>query len=201
MEENNRNKVVAFDTLFTTNYTQMLKILITYADPSVQKWIAVYIKFLELQYTLSFIRTRPASSLPLFPHEEPFNAARLCDELLPLCSPSGQEQLKRMKNMCQNLENMQEMMQMMQMMKELFPEGMGPDGQGAADLFSGLVGMAGTSETSGASEMSEMSGASGPSGPGTGFDLSQLFELFTSHTDNPTQNSQVQDDVPESEAT
>lgn len=141
MEENGQEKVIAFDTLFTTNHIQMLKILLTYMEPSSQKTVAVYIKFLELQYTLSFFKMHPASSLPRFPHEDSFNASKLCDEILPLCSQTEQGKLKQMKNMYQNFENMQEMMQMVQMMKDLFPEGENPFGQDPSGLFSGMSGM------------------------------------------------------------
>lgn len=161
MAENDQEKIIAFDTLFTTNHIQKLKILLTYLDPPMQKSIAVYIKFLELQYTLSFFKTHPASSLPQFPHEESFNISRLCDELLPLSSPPEQENLKQMKGMYQNFENMQEMMQMIQMMKELFPEGAGPGGEGNADFLSGLAGMPGMPDLS-------------------GMDFSQIFDMFQS---------------------
>lgn len=153
MTENEQDKVVAFDTLFTTNHIQMLKILLTYVDPSQQKIMAVYIKLMELQYTISFYKMHPASTLPNFPREDSFNASKLCDELLPLCGPAEQENLKQMKNMYQSFENMQEMMQMVQMMKDMFPEGENPLGGDPSALFSGLSGT-------------------------SGMDMSQIFEMF-----------------------
>lgn len=134
MTENGQEKIIAFDTLFTTNQIQMLKILLTYLEPSQQKSIAVYIKFMELQYTISFFNKHPSSSAR-FPKEESFNAARLCDEVLPFCSPSEQEKLIGMKNMYQNFENMQEMMQMIQMMQDMFPESENPFGGDFSQLF------------------------------------------------------------------
>lgn len=147
---------MAFDTLFTTNHIQMLKILLTYVDTSMQKTLAVYIKFLELQYTLSFFRTYSSSVLPGFRQEKDFHIANLCDELLPLCGQEGQEQLKQMKNMFQNFENLQEMLQMIQTMKDLFPESENIFGTDPSALFSGLSGMPDIS----------------------GMDMSQLFEMF-----------------------
>lgn len=141
MDERGQDKVVAFDTLFTTNHIQMLKVLLTYLDPATQKSIAVYIKWMELQYTLSFFRRYPGASIRGLPKEESFDAARLCDEMLPYCAPREKEQLQSMKNMLQNLSNAQEMMEMMQMMKELFPEGENPFQGDAADILSGLSGM------------------------------------------------------------
>ena len=141
MDEKGQDKVAAFDTLFTTNHIQMLKVLLTYLEPSAQRSIAVYIKWLELQYTLSFFRRYPGASLKGLPREEGFDATRLCDEMLPYCAPREKNQLQSMKSMFQNLSNAQEMMEMMQTMKELFPEGENPFQGDAADILSGLSGM------------------------------------------------------------
>jgi len=155
MAENGQEKIVAFDTLFTTNQIQILKILLSYMEPDQQKHMAIYIKFLELQYTLSFFQEYPASS-PAVPSETTMDVARLCDEILPFCNPSEQEMLQNMRNMYQNFQSMQEMMQMVQMMKDMFPEGDSSTGQDPLSMFSGLSGMFGSDGT----------------------DMSQLFEMF-----------------------
>jgi len=155
MEENGQEKIVAFDTLFTTNQIQILKILLSYVEPAKQKHIAVYIKFLELQYTLRFFQQHPYSPLQ-FPNEEKMNAEKLCDEILPFCSPSQQEMLNNMKNMYQNFQNMQEMMQMVEMMKELFPNNDNSTDGNPMSILSGLSGMFSSD----------------------GMDMSQLFEMF-----------------------
>lgn len=152
MSKSNQEKVVAFDTLFTTNHIQMLKILLSYMEPSQQKTIAVYIKFLELEYTISFLKKHPYA-LSDFPKEKNLDTAKICDEISPFLSPSEQEKLCNIRNMLQNFENMQEMMQMVQMMKDLFPEGDNPLGGDPSALFSGMSGM-------------------------SGMDMSQIFEMF-----------------------
>ena len=153
--ENNRDKILAFDTLFTTNHIQMMKILLSYLDPSRQKTMAVYIKFMELQYTISFFQNRPPSTLSCFPQEGSFNPSRLLGEILPLCTPSEQENFLQIKNMMETFENMQGMMETMQMMKDLFPEGGGASGMDPSAFFSGDNGM----------------------------DLSQMFEMFQTMQD------------------
>lgn len=147
------DKVVAFDTLFTTNHIQMLKILLSYVEPSQQKNMAIYIKFLELQYTISFFQKHPHSSLSKHSADGPPNTSKLLDEILPFCSPEQQEQFRQVKNMMETFENMQGMMETMQMMKDLFPEGESPFNGDASALFSGLSG-------------------------GSGMDLSQILEMF-----------------------
>lgn len=139
MTEKGQEKIIAFDTLFTTNQIQLLKILLTYVEPSQQKTMAVYIKFLELQYTLTFFQRHPSSHIN-FPKGEKLDVSILCDEILPFCNPSQQEMLNNMKNMYQNYENMQEMMQMVQMMKELFPESDNSTDANPMSMFSGLLG-------------------------------------------------------------
>ncbi len=143
MNKNRQDKVAAFDTLFTTNQIQMLKILLTYMEPSQQKTMAIYIKFMELQYTMTFFQRYPASSFPPLPRESTLNTSKLCDELVPLCNREEQEKLQNMKNMFQNMENMQEMLQTVQMMKDLFPEGEMPDmsGMDMSQMFEMFQGM------------------------------------------------------------
>lgn len=152
MTEKVQEKIVAFDTLFTTNQIQTLKILLTYMEPSQQKTMAVYIKFLELQYTISFFKMNPSCSLGCANEQGP-NMANLCEEILPLCAPSEQEKILQMKNMMQTFENMQEMMQMVQMMKDMFPAGEGPFEGDPSSILSGM-------------DMSQ---------------FSQLFEMFQNH--------------------
>ena len=47
--------VIAFDTLYTQNHIQILKILLPYFDPYGQSHLAVWIKYLELRYTLEYV--------------------------------------------------------------------------------------------------------------------------------------------------
>lgn len=63
MEEQTTKTITAFDSLFTTNRIQLLKILLPRLAPRQQSCFAVYIKLLELQYTLSFLRSHPGMRL------------------------------------------------------------------------------------------------------------------------------------------
>lgn len=130
MENIGKDKVYAFDTLFTNNRIQMLKVLMAYVPPQIQRSLAVYIKILELKYTLE--QTRYQSDL-FFLSENDSDESGTCDtaalfsELMPYCPPPEQEKLRSMQETYQNIVNMQETMQTLQMMKELFPEGEMPD--------------------------------------------------------------------------
>lgn len=63
MDKNKSDKVLAFDTLYTSNHIQMLKIFLPYLDSNLQKYLAIYIKYSELQYTLSFYKKRKGKSI------------------------------------------------------------------------------------------------------------------------------------------
>ena len=109
MDDKRIDKAAAFDTLFTSNRIQILKILAYYMDPRLLKGLAVYIKMSELQYTLTLFRRHPETSL--------------CNDLMPLCDETQKSALRQITQMMDNIHNFQEMMEMVQTMQELFPEG------------------------------------------------------------------------------
>ena len=114
MDDKRIDKAAAFDTLFTSNRIQILKILAYYMDPRLLKGLAVYIKMSELQYTLTLFRRHPETSLCIAPssaNEE--TATELCNDLMPLCDETQQSALRQIT----------QMMEMVQTMQELFPEG------------------------------------------------------------------------------
>ena len=147
MEEQNTKTITAFDSLFTTNKIQMLKILLPRLAPEQQSGFAVYIKLLELQYTLSLLRRHPGTRLmgngrqlsANFFQGDNTDTVELLDELIPFSGPEERSRLENIKNMIANFKKMQEMMEMIQMLQELFPEGMGRDNP--ADMFSGMSDM------------------------------------------------------------
>lgn len=147
MESNRPDRVTAFDTLFTTNHIQMLKLLLSYLEPSVQGKLAVYIKFMELQYTLSFFQNHPYASMPISSAlSRPCGGiGELMDEILPFCTSKEKENMQNLKNMMQNWENMQEMMQMIEIMQEISP-----------DIFDANSGMPGFDSILGNTDMSQM---------------------------------------------
>ena len=145
------DKVLAFDTIFTTNHIKMLKVLLSFLPPSLQKMLAVYIKFLELQFTLTYFDTHPSpypptkcsgdnnlihtlnsfgglgnilgsfGGLGTLIGEIDLNA--LCKEILPYCSPDERKKLTQFQQMQQMMDNFQHLSQTMEMMKDLFPDG------------------------------------------------------------------------------
>ncbi len=115
--------VMAFDALYTTNQIQKLKVLLPYIEPSMQKHLAVYIKYMELQYTLSHVRKHPfqISGCSISSDEKP-DLRSLCRQLCLYSSPEEIKQLEQMQNMLQTMETMQEMSQTMSALQEIFPD-------------------------------------------------------------------------------
>ncbi|MCM1124659.1 MAG: hypothetical protein NC416_18950 [Eubacterium sp.] len=115
--------VMAFDALYTTNQIQKLKVLLPYIEPSMQKHLAVYIKYMELQYTLNHVRRHPfqISGCSISSGEKP-DLRSLCRQLCLYSSPEEIRQLEQMQNMLQTMETMQEMSQTISALQEIFPD-------------------------------------------------------------------------------
>ncbi len=117
------SNVMAFDALYTTNQIQKLKVLLPYIEPSMQKHLAVYIKYMELQYTMNLTKrhTSALSGCGLSQPEKP-DLKKLCKELCLYSTPEEIRQLEQIQNMLQTLETVQEMTQTMNAMQEIFPD-------------------------------------------------------------------------------
>lgn len=174
MDEKGKETIAAFDRLLTTNRIQMMKIFLSYLPPEQQGGLAVYIKLSELKYAMQFVRQFPGR--PLFLENRTIlslnslldgslleqnqdGVLELLDELLPFSGPRERSYIQNLKNLLTSFSRMREMMAMMDMMKELFPDGMGGEGDlgnifqgmskgdnmtgmsGMADMVSGMAGM------------------------------------------------------------
>lgn len=115
--------VMAFDALYTTNQIQKFKVLLPYIEPSMQKHLAVYIKYMELQYTLSYVQRHPfqISGCSISSEDKP-DLRALCSQLSLYSSPEEIRQLEQFRNMLQTMETMQEMSRTMSALQEIFPD-------------------------------------------------------------------------------
>lgn len=144
MEDIRQDSILAFDTCFTNNHICMLKILLPFCESSLQKYLAVYIHFLELQYTLSNF-TSLSKTLNC---DKPSEPLQIFDKLLPYCTPREKQSFSQIRSLFETMETVKNMMSMMELMKDIFPEGMGgPDGEQGfpTDMFGALQGMFGES--------------------------------------------------------
>lgn len=153
MEDIRPNSVVCFDNRYTNNQISKFKVLLHFLAPSMQDKFAIYIKFMELQYTLRFFGSFTSYSNTLSSpaccsynntfsdttdtssstnaYKEELDLDLLCEELFPYCEPYEKEKIVQLRSTFQTMQNLRSMMEMMDTLKELFPEGMGSgDGQG-----------------------------------------------------------------------
>ncbi len=142
------SNVMAFDALYTTNQIQKLKVLLPYIEPSMQKHLAVYIKYMEFQYTLNYTKKHSAalSGCGLSRPEKP-DLKKLCAELSLYSSPGEIRQLEQIQNIVQTMETVQEVTQTMSAMQEIFPDLSmdGLMGQSSSDNDNGQEGNAASS--------------------------------------------------------
>ena len=132
-DKDNCDKILAFDSIYTNNHIQMYKLLLPYFEPEMQKKMAIYIKFMEFQYTLSYFKNHPYACQPRQPMPD---ADVLCKELSPYCNREEKQKLDRFSRYSSSVKNAQEMMEMAAMMKDMFPEGapFPTDGDGSMDI-------------------------------------------------------------------
>ncbi len=130
------DKIYAFDTLYTSNQIQLLKIILPYANPSMRRHLAIFIKYMELQYILRL----PKTSFPnTCPTSSNFSTATVLEEIKPLCPPEGKQQLDQISNMIQTMEMMSQMQDLMGMMGgDDFGDGFGDMGN-MSDILSGML--------------------------------------------------------------
>lgn len=112
------DKVLAFDTIFTSNQIKILKVLFFFLDSSMQKMLAIYIKFHEIRYILTYFNKH--SSIGTGTPD--FNL--LCKEILPYCGPDEKRKIEQFSQMQQMMEQFKQISRTMEMMQELFPDGM-----------------------------------------------------------------------------
>lgn len=156
MDSNEQNKVVAFDTLFSTNHISMLKVMLPYMENQMQKSMAVYIKFLELNYTIDFYKQHPYPICGCMEKENSPDLPKLCTELLPYCTDEEKKQLEQIRSIFQSMEMYREMSKTMDMMKDIMPDmssffqssgnaaeqdGASQTGQGGPDIIGMLMNM------------------------------------------------------------
>lgn len=112
--------VIAFDTLYTQNHIQILKILLPYFDPYGQSHLAVWIKYLELRYTLEYVSRHPS---PPYKNQTSGKSspdfAVLFEQIKNFCSPQEKALFGELLNLQKNLELFEEMKGMMQLFETL----------------------------------------------------------------------------------
>ena len=108
--------ITAFDTLYTSNQIQMLKIVLPYMQEQMQRFIAIYIKFSELMIALRFAKSINEGTLPT---RKEADISTLLKYLSPYLSDSEKEMMNQFSSMQENMEQFKQMSTMMQIMNDM----------------------------------------------------------------------------------
>lgn len=124
METKKNEQIYAFDSLYTTNHIQMLKILLPCLPPPLQKNLALYIKFLELRYTISFLNAHPYV-LSGCGFDKKYKEQEIpLDDLLPYLTPGEAENFRQIQKGMDMMKQFSKMQKNMEALKDILPEGM-----------------------------------------------------------------------------
>lgn len=115
MDHSEFDSITAFDTLYTTNHLQMLKILLPHLQKDMQPHIAVYIKLNEFLFTLRSSKECKFKNDSDHCKNEIDMQALIC-EISPYLSGNEKEMLQKLAEMKDNMEKFKQISQMMQMM-------------------------------------------------------------------------------------
>ena len=123
MEQNPPKPMTPFDSLITPPFLYTLKLLLPYTPPSMQRFLGIYIKFLELRHAMEYFQGFAS-------HAQPKD---MLDGLKPYMSPAEKEMMEQMSGMM----NMMEMVQNMQAMSDSSSQGMA--GFNPMDMMKGML--------------------------------------------------------------
>lgn len=99
MDEKSPLPMTPLDTLVTTPDLQMLKLMIPYTPPANQRLLAIYVKFLEFQHTLSFFRNFTADLHTCAFEKELSSPLDMLEELRPFLPKKDYETLDMIANL------------------------------------------------------------------------------------------------------
>lgn len=104
MEQTPPRAMTPFDSLVTPPFLYTLKLLLPYIPSSMQRFLGIYIKYLELRHAMEYFQGFSSNSHPV----------DMLDGLKPYMSPAEKEMLEQISG----IMNMMEMVQNMQSMSD-----------------------------------------------------------------------------------
>lgn len=124
MEQTENQAIVTFDTLYTNNHIQILKVLLPYFDIQSRKRLAILIKFMELRYTMDYF-ARYAVLHTLDTRDKTGgqpDIVAIFEQIKNFCTPSERAMFDQLANMKKSMEMYEEMMGMMQLFSQMTQE-------------------------------------------------------------------------------
>lgn len=110
-------RIQEFNLYYTDHSLQLLKVIFPHLQKQTQKSIAIYIKFMELKYTLE--------NGHKYPYGSNEDNEQLLENLLDVSTGKERETIVSIKNTFDTMTKLKETIEMVQMMQEMCPEGDG----------------------------------------------------------------------------
>lgn len=133
------DRIAAFDTLYTNNHVQICKLVLPLLPKDKQYYLAIFIKFLELQHTIKYgQKIQFDSSLSKESTEQKKQYQNICKEALPYCTPEEEELVKMILNLLNALDTFESLKPLMDMLGQFTDSSFG-DFASMADLFQGNI--------------------------------------------------------------
>lgn len=137
MDETGKDAVCLFDTLYTTNHIQMLKILLPYLNVNIQNQLALYIKFQEFKYTYTYIQTY---NRPIFQEKKrDFDIQSLNKQITPYCTDEEVNKIRQLLSVFQNLDQINEFKKYMPLFESLMSNSEHADGPHLENMLKGML--------------------------------------------------------------
>ena len=114
MDKKSSSSITEFDALYTTNQMQILKILLPFLSPDMQRSMAIYIKFTELKLALE--QSTLSGFVPFTPKPFMSNIEPIYEEITPFLSLSQRETLSKAKDTFKSFQDIKDTMEIFQMM-------------------------------------------------------------------------------------
>ncbi len=135
MDKKDMDIVTPFDQLTSSKNLRMMKLMIPYIAPESQRFLAVYVRFLELQNTIQFFRHftsglhtqnfTPTSPLEIFQEIAPYMSSEFGETF---------DQLSNMMNMMEMMQSFQgEDSDPMEMFGSMFSQNINEENQNEGD--------------------------------------------------------------------
>lgn len=149
MSDMKQEFVSEFDEMTTTDRIRMLKSALPYVEISMQKYMAIYIKLLELMYIISYFRNEPQKFAARFSKCKSNDPREVMKGLKKYCSKSEQASVDQILQMMQAFEMYQKYSAFLQPFASMGNDSENADGASAAgsasasgkDPLSSLMGM------------------------------------------------------------
>lgn len=98
MDQKEQKPMTPFDRRVTPEELYMLKLLLPYTPPFIQRFLGIFIKFMEFRYTWNYFQGFSISS-----------SENVLQELKPYMRKEDQETMEQMESMMQMMDMMQSM--------------------------------------------------------------------------------------------